>query len=425
MTISSALNAGVSGLTANATRLAAISNNIANSSTNGYKRADVDFSSLVVNQRTGIYSAGGVRSEAIRNISDQGALIGTGRSTDLAVNGGGMLPVTTQTGVNAPASDREFLMVPTGAFLPDEEGLLRTNSGLFLLGWPLGEDGNTITNGRSTQTGLVPVDLNIGRFNAERTQNFELGINLPADPAALAPGETFTLPIEYFDGVGLPNNISVEIGRNAAGTGWAFNVTDDSTGTPLTVASFEANFGPNGLLQSVTPGAGATYDAINGEIDFALPTGNVSMAIGTIGSSRGMTQIGSSYQPLNIGADGSPASELQNVEITDEGFVQAIYTSGVRRNLYQVPVADVSNPDGMTAVGNQAFSVSAASGDVYLWDAGDGPAGEISGFSLMESNTDIAAELTSLIETQRAYSSNAKIVQTVDEMLQETTNLKR
>jgi flagellar hook protein FlgE len=43
----------------------------------------------------------------------------------------------------------------------------------------------------------------------------------------------------------------------------------------------------------------------------------------------------------------------------------------------------------------------------------------------MESNTDIAAELTSLIETQRAYSSNAKIVQTVDEMLQETTNLKR
>jgi flagellar hook protein FlgE len=43
----------------------------------------------------------------------------------------------------------------------------------------------------------------------------------------------------------------------------------------------------------------------------------------------------------------------------------------------------------------------------------------------MESNTDIAAELTNLIETQRAYSSNATIVQTVDEMLQETTNLKR
>ena len=54
-----------------------------------------------------------------------------------------------------------------------------------------------------------------------------------------------------------------------------------------------------------------------------------------------------------------------------------------------------------------------------------GPVGSIEGYALMESTTDIAAELTDLIETQRAYSSSAKIVQTVDEMLQETTNLKR
>ena len=39
--------------------------------------------------------------------------------------------------------------------------------------------------------------------------------------------------------------------------------------------------------------------------------------------------------------------------------------------------------------------------------------------------TDVAAELTNLIQTQRAYSSNAKVIQTVDEMLQETTNIKR
>jgi len=39
---------------------------------------------------------------------------------------------------------------------------------------------------------------------------------------------------------------------------------------------------------------------------------------------------------------------------------------------------------------------------------------------------DVAAELTNMIRTQRAYSSNANVViQTVDEMLQETTNIKR
>lgn len=45
--------------------------------------------------------------------------------------------------------------------------------------------------------------------------------------------------------------------------------------------------------------------------------------------------------------------------------------------------------------------------------------------SLEESATDVANELTRMIQTQRAYSSNAKVIQTVDEMLQETTNIIR
>lgn len=62
---------------------------------------------------------------------------------------------------------------------------------------------------------------------------------------------------------------------------------------------------------------------------------------------------------------------------------------------------------------------------MFLWDAGDGPTGDVVGYALEESSTDVAGELTQLIQTQRAYSSNAKVIQTVDEMLQETTNIKR
>jgi len=105
--------------------------------------------------------------------------------------------------------------------------------------------------------------------------------------------------------------------------------------------------------------------------------------------------------------------------------MEAIYNSGFRRTIFQIPVAEVPNPNGLTAVNNQAYKISGDSGDLFLWDAGDGPVGSYLGYALMESSTDIAAELTNLIETQRAYSSNAKIIQTVDEMLQETTNLKR
>jgi len=59
------------------------------------------------------------------------------------------------------------------------------------------------------------------------------------------------------------------------------------------------------------------------------------------------------------------------------------------------------------------------------WQAGDGPTGDVMGYSREESKTDVATELTNMIQTQRAYSSSAKIIQTVDEMLQETTNIKR
>ena len=75
---------------------------------------------------------------------------------------------------------------------------------------------------------------------------------------------------------------------------------------------------------------------------------------------------------------------------------------------------------------NQSFALSQDSGvDVPLGRRRPGRPAAIEGFAREQSTTDIANELTQLIQTQRAYSSNAKIIQTVDEMLQETTNLKR
>ena len=62
---------------------------------------------------------------------------------------------------------------------------------------------------------------------------------------------------------------------------------------------------------------------------------------------------------------------------------------------------------------------------MFLFNSGHGPVGTTEGYSLENSTVDIAQELTDLIETQRSCSSNARIITTVDEMLQETTNLKR
>lgn len=434
MTISSSLNAGVMGLNVNATRLATISDNIANSATYGYKRSEADFSSLVLNQQNSIYSAGGVRVSTFKDVNAQGALISTGNSTDIAIVGNGMIPVTNSFGIEQSANERDFMMVPTGSFTPDAEGNLRTPSGLYLLGWETDAFGVATTGGRDSTSGLIPVNIRESQFSATPTGNMKLGLNLPAaSTIAGASGEAFTLPVEYFNNLGGTETLTYTFTPSVPGTGasnaWSVSVID-SAGDPLTpVATFDMTFndtaGAGGSIATITAGAGATYDASTGQVTFNVASGPMNAFVGKPGENSGITQLSAAFSPFNVEKDGSPIGSLQGVEINEQGLVEAIFSSGTRRPLYQIPVVEVPNANGLTAVNNQAYQLSQQSGDLYLWDAGSGPTGGFSSYSLMESSTDIASELTSLIETQRAYSSNAKIIQTVDEMLQETTNLKR
>ncbi len=436
MTISSALNAGVMGLNVNSTRLAAISDNIANSSTYGYKRSEVDFSSMVINQQKSAYSAGGVRASSFKDVSSGGSLVSTGNALDIAINGKGMIPVTDSFGVNESATERDFMMVPTGGFTADENGNLRTQSGLFLLGWPVDSAGVVSAGSRDSTGSLVPVNVDASQFTATPTRNISLGMNLPAENTlAGGTGESFTLPVEYFDTLGLAQQVTFTFTPNVPATGvsnsWNVSIADSAGDPNVPIGDFTVGFddglgtAPGGSIASVTPGAGLAYDGATGEITINVASGPITTFVGIVGETTGLTQLAAPFSPTNIVKDGSPIGNLQGVEINQQGFVEAVYNSGSRRTLFQVPVADVPNVNGLEAVSNQAYRVSADSGDLYFWDAGKGAAGDFAGYALMESNTDIAQELTQLIETQRAYSSNAKIIQTVDEMLQETTNLKR
>jgi flagellar basal body rod protein FlgB len=91
MTISTAFNASVAGLNANATRLATISDNISNSGTYGYKRSSTSFESMVITEAPGFgtYSAGGVRASTTRLVNERGALVSTSNALDLSVSGRG------------------------------------------------------------------------------------------------------------------------------------------------------------------------------------------------------------------------------------------------------------------------------------------------------------------------------------------------
>lgn len=434
MSISASLNAGVMGLNVNAVRLSTISDNIANSGTYGYKRSQADFSSMVLQQRTSAYSAGGVRVDTFKDIAATGSLISTGNATDIAVAGRGLFPVTNESGLSDLASEREMRLLPTGSFYSDQNGNLRTQSGLFLLGWPADSAGEIGNVSRNSGIDLEPVNISTSRFTASPTTSIDLGINLPADATlAGAPANGYSLPIEYYDNLGRAQTLTMEFSPVVPGAGasnqWQVQIFDGAGDPTTSLGSLDITFadtlGNGGRIDTASAGGGATYDPATGRVSLTLAHGPVEVFIGRPGDSAGITQLSAPFSPDQVTKDGAPIGDLASVEIDERGYLQAVYDSGFRRTLYQIPVGDVPNMNGLNALDAQAYSVSISSGNLYLWDAGTGPVGEMAGFSLMESTTDIAAELTDLIETQRSYSSNAKIVQTVDEMLQETTNLKR
>lgn len=203
-------------------------------------------------------------------------------------------------------------------------------------------------------------------------------------------------------------------------------IIDNASG-PIPVAEFTLEFdgtrGSGGTLLNVTLVSGGTYSAATGEVDINVAGGPMTIEIGELGSNSHLTQLSAEFAPVAISKNGTAVGNLSGIQIDENGFLEAVFDTGLTRVIYQIPVADVPNPNGLAALDGQAFRVTPDSGDFYLWDAGDGPTGETIGFAREESTTDIAGELTQLIQTQRAYSSNAKIIQTVDEMFLKTANV--
>ena len=435
MTISSALNAGVAGLNANATRLATISDNIANSATYGYKRAATDFESMVITEApgSGSYSAGGVRASTTRLINERGALVSTANALDIAIAGRGMLPVTQSAGLGTAVGGNTLMMTTTGSFNPDANGILRTKSGLVLMGWPANADGTIPVLPRDTISGLVPVVVNANQQAGDPTTEIKLGVNLPAtNTKAGAPGTALPLSVEYFGNLGTSESIGVSFTPTVPATGssneWTLILRDSAQGNAIIgeyTLTFDDSRGNSGTLATVAVVSGGPYNAVDGTLGLSVSGGPLTMKIGKLADPNGLTQLSDSFAPTAITKNGSPVGNLTAVEIDENGYITATYDTGFTRRLYQVPLVDMPNLNGLIALDNQTYEISPNSGSFFLWDAGDGPTGSVVGYAREGSTTDVAAELTNLIQTQRAYSSNAKVIQTVDEMLQETTNIKR
>ncbi|WP_417518075.1 flagellar hook protein FlgE [Minwuia sp.] len=444
MSILGALFSGVSGLNAQSQAMSSIANNIANVNTTGFKSTKAAFSTLVGAAGTASngFNSGGVRAAAISQNDSQGLLQQSASATDIAMSGNGFFVVNTNAD---EAANGEFLFTRAGQFNADENGDLRNASGHFLRGWPIDENGD-IPNNRtvlsvtetvnvSTITGSATATDNISiQANLQSTQavNANVGAYVAGNMAAGTFEPDFETTLQLFDSQGGTRNLTMGFLKSATANQWLTEIyvepatnVDAATHPNGLIASGTLAFNTDGRLDLTNTTAALQNLAITWDASLGVNDSAIAINFGDNDGTNGMTQFNGISQVLSNNVNGAIFGSLSGVEINEQGIVTAFFDNGTRQNVFQLPVATFPNNNGLTSVSGNAFQANNDSGDFALNIAGEGGAGFIAPSSLEASTVDLAQEFTDMIQTQRAFSSNGKIITTVDEMLEELVRLKR
>jgi flagellar basal-body rod protein FlgG len=115
--------------------------------------------------------------------------------------------------------------------------------------------------------------------------------------------------------------------------------------------------------------------------------------------------------------------DTQSVTISTDGIV-SVQLSGQSSptTVGTLQLTNFINPTGLQAIGENLFIESASSGSPQEGTPGDSGLGRLRQGSLESSNVNIVEEMVSMIETQRAYEMNSKLIATADGMLQYLNN---
>jgi len=412
-----ALFSGVSGLRNHQISMDVIGNNIANVNTVGYKSSRVTFeegfaqilqgasrppggSSAISGGVNPVQVGLGMNIGSIDLLFTQGNIQSTGVTTDLAISGDSFFVVS---------DGMKDVFTRSGNFQIDAGGRMVAST-----------NGNLV-QGRTAVDGVLgdavgDIILPFGqKAPARATENVSLAGNLDAEALV---GDTRETTITVFDAMGARDEATIAFTKTG-GTTWDYAITM-GTGAVVSGNTGTLTFDNQGRLAAPLPATPLVYTPSSGAAD-------VSMAIdfGTVGDVAGLSQFAAPSTAVIKEQDGYTMGDLERFSIDQNGLVTGAFTNGVTLTLAQIALADFNNPAGLIRTGDNMYTVSANSGSAVVGFAGESSQSTISSGALEMSNVDLAQEFTSMITAQRGFQSNARVITTSDEMLQEIVTLKR
>jgi len=375
----------LTGLLNSSKALTGVANNIANSETVGFKKKSASFSNLVSGSDFG---AGSVISD-VRTDFSQGGRKSSGRVLDMMVDGNGYFMVSG-------ANSKQVNYTRNGQFNLDDQGFMVNGQGLRVQGFQQNAAG---------QYPLNPTDIQIPRnFNTPVvTSAVQADINLKAG------GSVFSTSISAYDSLGKENTVDMSFTPTAPNA-WDVDYTVDGN----TYGPFPITFSPTGQIVAAPIHAvvipGFSNGAAGQSINFDLTT---------------MTQFDGSNKVNGLTSDGYGIGSLEGMEVGSDGIITARYSNGQALSDFRLGMVDFPNQDGMMDIGKGLFTPSVEAGSRMLSFAGDNGLGDVVSNSLESSNVDLTTELVDLIQYQKSYRGNAKVITTANKLDETTLNMDR
>ena len=226
--------------------------------------------------------------------------------------------------------------------------------------------------------------------------------------------DTEVTSIEVFDAAGTAHTVSLEFERQDDGSWTVIPTSTDGT-VSGTITGLQ--FAQNGSISALP--ASSSFS-----VQFAGQSAQtVQLAFGTQGQFDGVTQFGQAASVFADSQDGYGAGALSQTSVDANGAVLGFYTNGQSRTLAQLGIATFVNDNGLESVGDNLFVETPNSGTRAITLGAQGRAGQVVGGALEGSNVSVAEEFVHLIEAQRGFQANARVVTTTDEVLQTLVNL--
>jgi flagellar hook protein FlgE len=409
-----AFSTALSALTADETAISVVGNNLANLNTDGFKDTVASFADLVSQSLGGeTQIGGGVAQPTTLTQFAQGAIQSTGGPLDAAIQGSGFFIV------NGPNGSTEYTR--GGNMQVDSSGTLETSTGNAVQGWTSASDGTLNTN--------APIgDITVPTGNLTTpvpTTSTSVSLNLNA--TATAANGTFSTSVTAYDSLGNPQLITFTFAPTGTANQWTYSASlPAGDATTVTPATGTLTFDSNGNLISPAPTDPQPVIAATGMTDGAADMSVTwNLYDGATGTTPTITQFAQTSATSAVTQNGAASANLSSVSLANGGQVVALYSNGQQVVVGQLAMANIRNPDSMTNAGNNNFLATGNTALPAIGLPGTGGRGQVLGQSVESSTVDMATEFTNLIIFQRSYEANAHVVTTVDQLSQDTINLKQ